>query len=150
MLLCGSLWFTFPNFLMLGMCSGAVCWPNAEDVTLQGIFHGADQPVRWHVSVEGERVSEGIADVLWSLERIDPYFTSGGKWVGGEGVGGQFMVWCAVIVFASTYSFLGRQERRATGTSTCWVCLNSLLSASRLMASGGESGAAGVWVLKKR
>lgn len=72
---------------------------------------------------------------------------SGLAGVGGGGL--QFMVWCAVIVFASTYSFLGRQERRATGTSTYWVCFNSLLSASLLMAFGGESGAAGVWVLKK-
>lgn len=59
--------------------------------------------------------------------------------------GGQFMVWCAV---GSTHSFPDRQEQRATGTSPYWVCLDLQLSVSLLMASGGESGAAGVWVLE--
>lgn len=60
------------------------------------------------------------------------------------------MVWCAVLMFGSTHSFPDRQERRAIGTSTYWVCLNSQLSVSLRMASGGESGVAGVWVLKKK
>ena len=63
--------------------------------------------------------------------------------------GGQFMVWCAVFLFGSTHSFPDRQEQRATGASPYWVCLDLQLSASPLMASGGESDAAGVWVLER-
>lgn len=58
------------------------------------------------------------------------------------------MFWCAVFRFGSTHSFPDRQEQRAAGTSLYWVCLNSQLSVSLLMASGDESGAAEVWVLK--
>lgn len=66
---------------------------------------------------------------------MDPYFTSRG---------GQFMVWCAVFLFGSTHSFPDAQEQRATGASLYWVFLGLQLSASLLMASGGEG--AGVWV----
>lgn len=58
------------------------------------------------------------------------------------------MVWCAVFLFGSTHSFSDRQEQRATGTSPYWVRLDLQLSVSLLMASGDESGAAGVGALE--
>lgn len=58
------------------------------------------------------------------------------------------MFWCAVFLFGSTHSLPDRQEQRATGTSPYWVCFDLQLSVSLLMASGGESGAAGVWDLE--
>lgn len=59
--------------------------------------------------------------------------------------------WSGALCFCLVphVSFPDRQEQRATGTSPYRVCLHLQLSASLLMASGGESGAAGVWVLEK-
>lgn len=65
------------------------------------------------------------------------------------GGGGQFVVRCAVFLFGSTRSFPDRREPRATNASPYWVRLESQLSASLLMASGGGSDAAAVWVLEK-
>lgn len=65
--------------------------------------HCTDQPVWWHVSVK----REGLRRNSWSV--VEP---------GEDGPifheqGGQFMVWCAVVLFGSTHSFPDRQEQRA-------------------------------------
>lgn len=118
---------------------GSCVLTNVEYETSKYKFHSIDKPlpVTWK---SRERGYEGIADVLWSLEEIDPYFTRRG---------GQFMVWCAVFLFGSTHSFFDRQEQRATGTSSYWVCLDFKLSVSLPTASGDESGAAAALVLQK-
>lgn len=57
---------------------------------------------------------------------------------------------CAVLVFGSTRSFPGRQERGAAGGLPAGLASPCSFSVSLLWASAGERGAAGVWVLQHR
>lgn len=61
---------------------GSCVLTNAEYETSKYKFHSIDKPlpVTWK---SRERGYEGIADVLWSLEEIDPYFTRRGGSVHG-------------------------------------------------------------------
>lgn len=62
------------------------------------------------------------------------------------------MVGCAGLGLGSTCSFPSRREQRAVAGSPRWLCLSKqrLFSVSLPWASGGERGAAGVWVLRQR